>query len=360
MFYSESIKAVHIELTDNCNVSCPQCGRNKLGGSDNQHLPKKEISLEDFKRIFKKDFILNLNRIYACGNFGDPVVAKDTLEIFEYLRETNPEIRLGMNTNGSARDRKWWSRMGEIFSNLGEIKFGIDGLEDTNHIYRKGANFEKVIENAAAFIEAGGKAQWEYIVFKHNEHEVEKAKELSEKMGFDKFTLKKTGRFFSNTKVKTNEFQQVLRKDGTLDYIIEKPTLEKYQNKSLQKELDIINQFGSMDNYLDQTDIDCKVMKERSVYVSSEGLVFPCCWTANQLYLWYMPEKSGQVWNLLSKNGGKEILSAYQHDIDEIIKGPFFNSLKELWSCNSVKSGKPKVCAKTCGTLFDQFRDQYK
>lgn len=360
VFYKNNISSIHIELTDKCNASCPQCGRNKLGGAENAFLPGDEITLKKFKKILDIETIKNLKRIYACGNFGDPIIAKDTLEIFSYLRDVNPDISLGMNTNGSARDKKWWCELAKVFSKKGEIKFGIDGLHETHSIYRKNTKFEKIIENAKAFIDAGGTAHWEFIVFKHNEHQVEDARKCSEKLGFDKFTLKKTGRFFSNTKVKTNDFQQVLREDGQLDYIIEKPTNKEFQNISLKKEKEIINRFGSMESYLDQTEIDCKVIKESSLYISSEGLVFPCCWTANQLYLWYMPERTGQIWNLVEKHGGKRALSALENPIQDIISGPFFSSLKEQWSCPSMKKGKPKVCAKTCGTLFDQFRDQYK
>ena len=38
-----------------------------------------------------------------CGNLGDPVVAKDSLEVMEYLRSVNPNIWLSMNTNAGAK-----------------------------------------------------------------------------------------------------------------------------------------------------------------------------------------------------------------------------------------------------------------
>ena len=74
--------------------------------------------------------------------------------------------------------------------------FGIDGLEDTNHIYRQGTVFKQIIRNVKAFIQAGGRAQWDFIVFKHNEHQVEKAGELSKKLGFEIFSIKRSNRFY--------------------------------------------------------------------------------------------------------------------------------------------------------------------
>lgn len=361
MFYDQKLpETIHLEITDKCNASCPQCGRNKLGGAVNQYLKSTELSLQDIKTILPPATVRSLKRLYMCGNYGDPIVAKDTLEVFQYLRDENPDIRLGMNTNASAQTPDWWKRLGEIFSNKGDIKFGIDGLEDSHHLYRKNTSFPKILENAKAFTEGGGHAHWEFIVFKHNEHQVEEAKQLSESLGFKKFTLKKTGRFFSNTKSKTNENQEVHKVDGSIDYIIEKPDNPDYQNKSLLKEEAIIEKFGSMDNYLNETPISCKVVKENSLYISAEGLAFPCCWTANQLYLWYMPEKYGQVWDIVKRNGGLESISALKTPIAQIMEGPVFKEIKESWSCPGLKQGKLKVCAKTCGSLFDQFKDQYK
>ena len=79
------------------------------------------------------------------------------------------------------------------------VHFGIDGLEDTNHLYRVNVKWKKVMENVKAFVENGGNAIWDYIVFRHNEHQVEQAREFSNKIGFKKFLVKKTGRFAVNS-----------------------------------------------------------------------------------------------------------------------------------------------------------------
>jgi MoaA/NifB/PqqE/SkfB family radical SAM enzyme len=80
--YNE-IKTVHLEITERCNASCPMCARNINGGEENPHLSDHELSLEDCKKIFTPSFIQQLDRMYMCGNFGDPVAAVDTLEVFE-------------------------------------------------------------------------------------------------------------------------------------------------------------------------------------------------------------------------------------------------------------------------------------
>lgn len=360
MFNLDDVKTIHLELTDKCNAHCPQCARNQLGGPANPYLPNRELSLNDIQIILPKETVLGLNYIYACGNYGDPIVGKETLEIFRYLRECHENLKLSMNTNASYQDEKWWSELASIIAGKGDVKFGVDGLSDTNHLYRQGTNFEKIMANAQAFIDAGGKAIWEFIIFKHNEHQVDQARALALKMGFHTFRAKKTGRFFSNTKLQGKERQEVRDRSGEVTHYLEKPTARSDQNKSLLGESELIKEFGSMENYIDQAQINCKTLNEGSIYISSEGAVFPCCWTANQLYLWYMPQKSGAIWNMIKDSGGLEAINAKSHALNDILTGPFFRLIESSWNKNSIKEGKTKVCAKTCGLSFDQYRDQYR
>ena len=109
--------------------------------------------------------------------------------------------------------------MGKISTNNkpnGKIDFGIDGLEDTNHLYRRGVSFEKAINNAQAFIKTGGKAQWNYIVYKHNEHQIGQAKLLSEIIGFDKILFRGTGRFLNHENPEESETWKVNQKTTTI------------------------------------------------------------------------------------------------------------------------------------------------
>jgi hypothetical protein len=44
-------------------------------------------------------------------------------------------------------------------------------LEDTNHLYRENVEWKKIMENARAFISAGGTAHWDMLIFDHNKHQ---------------------------------------------------------------------------------------------------------------------------------------------------------------------------------------------
>lgn len=194
LLFNRTIKNVHIELTTNCNLACPQCPRTGVSGL-NPYVEPAELRLNDIKRLFSPSDIQSLERIYACGNFGDPVIAKDVVEIFQYFRNSSPSVELRINTNGSLRNPTWWADLGQRFKDTPfYVVFAIDGLADTNHLYRRGANWDKLIKNIQAFIANGGQAVCDSLIFKHNEHQVEAIRELVDKLGFIAATTKHTNR----------------------------------------------------------------------------------------------------------------------------------------------------------------------
>ena len=377
MYTYDEIKTVHLEMTERCNAACPQCGRNINGGETNPYLKNRELDLISIQKIFPEKFIKQLAHIYMCGNYGDPIVAKDTLEAFRYFREVNKDIRLSMNTNGSARTEDWWKELASILKPNGHVIFSIDGLEDTNHKYRRNTNWDKIISNVEAFINAGGNAHWEFIVFQHNEHQVELARELSVKLGFKYFQVKKTARFFSSASGQIKQGSVIIDRKGN-KIELQMPRNPEYLNHGL-KQLDTnvipivtlpttyeeikdkLNPelFNSpMIESYDKTEIDCKVKKEKNLYISAEGLVMPCCWMASTVYSWHHMYKRTQIWKYINKVGIDKI-NAHNYTIEEILDGDFFNMVQASWELPTCSQGKLTVCAKTCGKDLETFSKQY-
>lgn len=343
MYKLKDIEAIHIEPTERCNLSCLMCDRNKNGGKVNPYLKNRELRYIDIARNLTPEFIKQLNRIYMCGNYGDPAMNIHTPYILAHFKHHNKEIQTQIISHGSIQLKDWWKDLALVCD---KVRFSIDGLEDTNHLYRQNSNWNLIINNAKAYIQKGGYAIWDYLVFGHNEHQVEEARKLSIELGFKEFIVKKTGRFFSNIKLKGKDEHQGLTK----------PKEEKNRNKSLNKEQIIIDKYGSMENYLDQTEIDCKVLKNKEFYLSAEGLVLPCCWLAGQMYKWYWPEKHGEIWKLIPD---KKELSIKHRTIKDIINSKIFQNIKNSWH-KTLKDGKLKTCALKCGKELDQFGDQFK
>jgi len=243
IFRFNNVKIVHLEPTTNCNAACPQCLRTRTEFEPN------ELSLEDVKRLFDPGVLLQLEKIYMCGNYGDPASARQTIEMYEYFKSINPNIIIGMNTNGGIRYPEWWDRLAKVMNGEKDyVVFSVDGLEDTNHLYRRNVRWSKVIDNAQAFINAGGKAHWDMLVFEHNKHQVDQTYELAKTMGFKWFRAKVSRRF--------NRFP--------VD--------------------DISQPIEFVDNKITQGYIECSAMKENSIFVDASGKVLPCCWQVEGNY----------------------------------------------------------------------------
>ena len=246
------------------------------------------------------------------------------------------------------------------------------------------------MENAEAFIKAGGRARWDYIVFGHNEHQVEEARALAESMGFEKFNVKKSNRFFSNTRGAVKTEHQAGNRKGVATTLISMPKNPEYQNAAIQQladlskdkapfSMDLIttvaelkNRIGrqrfnldpdkkkDMEKYWDTVPIKCKVSEEKSIYITAEGYLQPCCWTAGQMYVWYWRERGGQIWDAINA-AGLESLDLRKNDIRTVIDGRFIQEIiPNSWERPSCAEGKLAVCAKTCGTKYDAFQEQFK
>ncbi len=359
MYNYEDIRTVHLEITQKCQAACPMCDRNENGGKDNRHIDNSELSLYDCQRIFTPEFIQQLHTMYMCGNLGDPIVARDTLEVFDYFRQHNSTMWLSMNTNAGAKPVEWWRELARVYGRKGAVIFSVDGLRDTNHLYRQNVNWDNVERNMRAFCDAGGRARWDFIIFGHNEHQVEEAEQLAKDWGVERFQKKKSGRFFNANSQKKDTHQAVNRK-GSQTQLLEKPKAPENQNLALLKQKEIEKTYGSMYEYYDSCSIRCKVAEEKSIFITAEGLLMPCCWVAGRMYKWWHDDyRIEQVWEHIDLAGGKKGIDVINNDLYTVMQGSLLNNIQNSWNLPSVKQGKLGVCAMKCGTEFDPFAEQF-
>jgi MoaA/NifB/PqqE/SkfB family radical SAM enzyme len=327
MYKYNNIKEVHLEVTSKCQARCPMCPRRINGGILNPLISLDEVTLTQFKEWFSIDFIKQLNRIFMCGNLGDPIIAEDTLEIFKYLREHNPSIQLSMHTNGSARNVEWWKSLAEV--NVFVI-FGIDGLEDTHHLYRVGTDWSKIIRNAKAFIDNGGQAEWHMLVFKHNEHQIEDCRTISENLGFKKFTVKHTSRF-------KNDKWAVLNDNGFPTHYLEPTDKSKTMIPLIQESVQ-----------KNASTILCKAKHQSQIYISANGIVAPCCWLD---FGWILPSQESRV-DYMEQIGTFPNLN--NMSLENIFDSGYFDSIEKTWLDNPLQE-----CSKQCG-IFDKLGAQFE
>ena len=258
MLKYEDIKMVELELSSHCNAQCPLCPRNLFGYQFNTGYSVKHLLLEDVKTIIDTEFLKQLDCFIFEGNFGDPLMNPELIDIVEYLNKP-----VTIMTNGSLQTDSFWSKLASLPVT---VVFGIDGLKGIHEIYRRGTDYDRVIKNATTFINAGGKAVWKMIEFNHNKHQITECEQLSKQLGFFSFDLVNHGR----------NNGPVFNKDGKLETVIGNFT----GSVKLSHYKDIIDNGDMLIEDIDdkpKNSVKCKSVEASSIYISSDGEVYPCC-----------------------------------------------------------------------------------
>jgi MoaA/NifB/PqqE/SkfB family radical SAM enzyme len=365
LFNFDTIDEYQLEITTYCNAACPQCPRNILGSNINPYMPLVHLSRETIDTSFTVDHCNKLRQIFFCGSYGDPIMHPDFLDILRDFRKKNPTLWLYIHTNGGVHKEDYWAEIAHIMNGYGQIDFGFDGLEDTLHLYRRNVKYGIAMRNARAFIDAGGRAQWNFIVFKHNEHQVEQAKELSKEYKFFNFLPRKTGRFYNHTNECAYPYWPVVDKHKKVEYVLEEPVSEEWKNPSVQKIEVLKKMHGSFREYLNQTPIKCDALLGNKVVITAEGLVLPCNFFEHNLYDArffddYMPganvasftSNGNQIQEFVGQH--RDGLNINQKSLEDVFKSNFWKELTSRWS----GSNKIMECAMTCGEKFTKVWDQ--
>lgn len=365
MFDYNTIDEYQLEITSYCNAACPQCPRNNNGEGVNPRMPLCHLGRDVIDRAFSTEMCARLRQIFFCGSYGDPIMHPNFLDILRDFRKKNPTLWLYFHTNGGAHDPQYWTEIATIIAGYGQIDFGIDGLEDTLHLYRRNVKYSRVIENARAFIQAGGRAQWNFIVFRHNEHQVEQVKQLGAQMGFFNVLIRKTGRFFNHRTVEEMSSWPVSDK-----YVLEPPAQAEYRNQSMLFLPDLKKQYHNIKDYFDTTTIKCDALIGPKVIVNAEGLVLPCNFFNHNLYdrRFYEPGVLPEANELSTVNGQNQVrkflegytlnsFNIHMHSLKQIFESPMWSDLVASWN-KTLAQGRLFECAMTCGSRITKVWDQ--
>jgi MoaA/NifB/PqqE/SkfB family radical SAM enzyme len=303
MYDYNSLYGIHIEFTSRCNLLCPQCARVKKE-KVNPDLPLENMSLELVEKIFK-EMGKKIEYVHICGNYGDIVAYPHTLEAIDIIQKSGVKY-IKIYTNGSAKNTDFWKSLAKkLANNKGQVVFSIDGLDDTNHLYRVNSNFQKIISNAKSFIDAGGTAVWEWLPFLHNENQVEDAIIMAKRLGFSEFILKKNPRFDSIT----NSEHQTL-----------KPS-KKYVHEGVKvQERQIMGEIQRLTPTM--FPIECKYNARKMIFIDFQGYVLPCCWHGNR----YNPDsKTGTNEFQKIMNGyDPKIFNVNYYSVEEILNNNWY------------------------------------
>ena len=320
----------HIELTDKCNAACPMCPRTNAMNYCRPNadvIAKVDLTLADFQRHFSDPLASRTAKVVFSGAYGDPLAARWCVEVVEHLATHGVEVAI--STNGSLRTPAYFERLAHAMRSCnGILELHVDGLADTNPLYRVNTSFSKIMENARSYISAGGNAEWHFIVFRHNEHQIEEALHLSRNIGFSRFVLIDSSRFDTSGKFP-------YRLPNGEQRVLEKPERDLSELQSL------IGASNEQDPTLaldPDGAIRCKYAMRNGPYISARGTVSACCWVAD----------SDEEAELRKTHGlGREQFSIHHRPLEEIMLGePFASIYAAAWDADTLA-----ICRRKCGMM---------
>ncbi len=213
----------HLELTRRCSLKCPACPRTYK--ADQIANLSQDLNFSELQSFFKKEELKKIKFLFFQGNLGEPILHPEFHKISEYFFDVQ---HLSVITNG-IQTQQFWTQVLSTWPENSLITFSIDGLQDTNSIYRVGAPWSK-IQNLFEIISQTKrkcKIEWKYLVFEHNKHQIEKASKLAKKLGIDSFRIQQSRSLDKITslggkikEVKFNEFDPHITSDEVSKKII--------------------------------------------------------------------------------------------------------------------------------------------
>lgn len=178
-----------IDPTNFCTLRCPFCPTGQARGSR----AKGILSFENFKRLIDEmgPYLIHID---FC-NWGEPLLNKDIYEMIKYAKQYNVDTKIDSNLNHfNEKDTE-----DMILSGLDKLIVSIDGVtQETYSKYRVGGDFNKVMNNLKLLLKkreelnrSNPYISWQFLVFRHNEHEIEQVKKMGQDLGVDNVGITK-------------------------------------------------------------------------------------------------------------------------------------------------------------------------
>lgn len=178
---------IKIDVTNSCNLSCPLCPnsyrRNK------QTIPTRNMSLQEFCNFINEIKVPPQDMGFGVNN--EPLLNKEIFNMISFANKKGITTTLFSNFTLSNN----FSIKNIINSGIKYICIGLDGIDqDSYSKYRIGGNFDIVINSIKQIQEYKKQNKLDFpqikiifIVLKHNENLIDKAKEIFDNLGISVF-----------------------------------------------------------------------------------------------------------------------------------------------------------------------------
>lgn len=338
----EQIKGFELEITSACNAACPGCVRTLFPDL----LTINRFTIADLQRLFPERRYIEGKRFKFCGVLGDPIANPDFFSMIKYLATRGG--RCQVSTNGGMMPAQWWEDLGKISreTNNIDIHFCVDGHRETNHIYRVNTNFDVIERNMSAYASESTAASWIYIVFDHNEHELEIAQDHARRLGFGFAT--RTGMrnsyhdWLATIKQRDKETRKINHETKMITTTGDKEHKDKLKIAQIDQYLDALKKNRASDSETKEMvdSIVCRYVHEHQLFIASDLTLWPCCylWTESHYGREFINERLNIAsgWNKLNDK-----------NIDQVLSNPWFQTALEL-SWDPKHNLHLQRCIKTC------------
>lgn len=329
--------SIHLEINNVCNASCPMCyDRNYINeNGDLRSHPRSSnvnLSMQKLTGWFDNKFYEShsLKKLTICGTESEPTLNPDLGPMICYVKDRQRATLVRVSTNGSTNNQDWWFSMGRLMRKYGssvQFIFSIDGIGDSHEMYRLGTSYEKTILNAKAFIAGGGSAIWQFLVFRHNEHQVDVGRKLASELGFYDFYLK---------------YSNYFKRDGIerLQY--------RHMGEQYSLEESTRSQEACEDAAITNTSISCYSFGSREVFIDYEGYLYPCSWFKSSLRGSFGIKSPDDAWRVVREFRTKRC-SLDNRSIHQILGDKqLWKDLSDAWNNATLR---PLVCEMYCTSV---------
>lgn len=181
-------KKIYINLTNRCTNECIFCLRQDKDDVCGQELwlDSEDFTSEDVIEQLKK-FNLSSEVIF-CG-YGEPMLKFEVLrQVAKYIKETYPEIKIRVNTNGHANFIYKKNVVPELVGLVDEFSVSLNASNSEEYDELSQPKFENAYEEVKKFIKCSADAGIETVAsivdgYKGRRLDVEKCREIAGSLG---------------------------------------------------------------------------------------------------------------------------------------------------------------------------------
>jgi MoaA/NifB/PqqE/SkfB family radical SAM enzyme len=218
---------------------------NKLGS-----FPKTDLDLDIFARFIDCETGKKIPHFTLEGNHGDPIYYPKLCEFIDRFRSTKT---FTIVTNGSYRDQDFWHTLAKKMTSKDLIIFSIDGLPETNHLYRINSDWPSIDLALKILKDYPVQVGWKTIIFNYNYQQLDQIRSLAYSYG---------AQFISQT-------------------------TSRFGDDALRPPAELIEDFRAYDYNTEHiTEIKPQCYQSAKEYVSADGHYWPCCWISSAFTLY--------------------------------------------------------------------------